>query len=255
MDYGWADFIRDQQHQRSVVRKSFELSRLRLDKIRNYDRTRRIVYPECKEAFDYVHALYPSVGVKSAIVYKTSKALLDEIGYVGVGGFYDTQARVICVTSWMGEGEYDELGINAEYTIDEVLCHELIHYCANFRLPCATRAVEEEIAYGKTIGYLRLKGRSEDFIIDKNMLPYLMSVVDRGEVIKKVLLKHYKEADLASVKMATIQELLKPLGKQIHKETVEAARVLGLKMFGVYAGGVKVAKPAHHRQLIIEDDF
>jgi hypothetical protein len=255
MEYGWADFIRDQQRHRSVVRKSFELSRSRLDRIRGYSKTHRIVYPEYKEAFDYVHELYPSVGVKQAIVYHTSKALLNEVGYVGIGGFYDTQARIVCVTDWMGSGEYEDMGVNAEYTIDEVLCHELIHYCANFRLPVASRGVEEEIAYGKSVGYLRLKGRSDDFIIEKNMLPYLMSVVDRGQVAKKVLLKSYSEEDLASVRASTIQELIKPFKRAIHKQTIEDAKLIGKKMLLIYGGDQPKEQVVRNKQLIIDDIF
>ena len=251
-DYDWVQYIREQQSHRLSVRKSFQVSKERLDLIRNYEKTRRIMYPEYKEAFDYVHDIYPSVGVKQAFVYLTSKALLQNVGYTGLGGFYDNNAKVVCVTNCIRE-ERDDLGVYAEITIDEVLCHELIHYAANSRLPMSSRDIEEEIAYGKSVGYLRLRGHTDDFIINKNMLPYLISVVDKGDVIKKVLIKHYGETNLLGISNATVDELIRPLKTEIRKQTIEAAQELGRRMISVYGGGKKKEHRLTHKQLIIED--
>lgn len=254
-DYGWADFVRDNQQARSAVRKSFILTAERLSQIKAHEHTKRIKYPEYKEAFDYVHNLYPFAAVKQASVYYTPKYLLQEVGYGGVGGFYDTNAKVVVVTDWLGDGDYSEFKVQAEFTTDEVLCHELIHYCANYRLPVAGRSVEEEIAYGKSIGYLRLKGRTDDFIIQKNMMPYLMSTVDKREVYRKVLLKHYDETLLASASIGTINKLLEDLGDDVFRETKVAATKAGERMMAAYGGVAIEKKSAGRRNLIIDDDM
>lgn len=253
-EYGWANFIRDKQTERSAIRKAFELSADRLARIKSYEHTKRIKYPEYKEAFDYVHNLYPAVGVKQAFVYHSPKYFLQEVGYGGVGGFYDTAAKVVVITDWLSEGEYNEYKISAEFTTDEVLCHELIHYCANYKLASSRRVVEEEIAYGKSIGYLRLKGRTDQFIIEKNMMPYLISTVDKFSVYREVLVKHFDEQLLAKASVETINKLLEPLDKEIFRATKAAAIKLGERMLVAY-GGVKAEKPQTQQRQLIVDDF
>lgn len=253
-EFGWADFIRQNQQVRSAVRKSFSMTADRLARIREYEKTKRIKYPEMKEAFDYVHALYPAVNVKQAYIYHTPQHFLREVGYGGVGGFYDTYAKVVVVTDDFSGGEYDEFKISAISTTDEVLCHELIHYCANFRLATASRNVEEEIAYGKSIGYLRFKGRTDEFIIEKNMLPYLMSVIDRAAVYRKVLVKHFDEKLLAAASIDTINKLLGPLQDEIFRESKAAACAIGEKMMMAYGGREAVYKAPTKRKLLLDDD-
>lgn len=236
-EYGWADFIRQNQSQRSAVIKAFAITAERLAKIKASKFTKRIRYPEHKDAFDYVHELYPVANVRQSMIYNCPKALLHDIGYGGVGGFYDTVARAVVITDFIGDGEYGEFDIKAEFTIDEVLCHELIHFGANYKLPTAGRNVEEEIAYGKSIGYLRSRGRTDAFIINKNMLPYLISVVDKGDVYRKVLLKHFDEKLLSTASYETICKLLEPLGSEVFRQTKSAAVKLGERMIAVYGGG------------------
>lgn len=256
-EYGWADFIRENQQARSAVRKSFTATAERLSRIKAYEHTKRIKYPdpEYKAAFDYVHDLYPFAGVKQAFIYHTTKHFLQEVGYGGVGGFYDTNAKVVVITDWLGDGEYNEFKVQAEFTTDEVLCHELIHYCANYRLATSSRNVEEEIAYGKSIGYLRQKGRTDDFIIEKNMMPYLMSTIDKAAVYRRVLVKHFDENMLASASIDTINKLLEPLQGEIFRESKAEARKLGERMLVAYAGVEVEAKVSTGRRLIIDDDF
>jgi hypothetical protein len=253
-EYGWANFIREKQIERSAVMKTFALSADRLARIKSYEHTRRIRYPEYKEAFDYVHNLYPAVGVKQAFVYHSPKHFLKEVGYGGVGGFYDTVAKVVVITDWLSEGEYNEFKIDAEFTPDEVLCHELIHYCANYKLASSRRVVEEEIAYGKSIGYLRMKGRTDQFIIEKNMLPYLLSTVDKFAVYRDVLIRHYDEQLLAKASVETINKLLEPLGREIFHASKAAAIKLGEKMIAAY-GGAKVEQVQKFQRQLIVDDF
>ena len=144
--------------------------------------------------------------------------------------------------------------IKAEFTIDEVLCHELIHFGANYRLPTSSRSVEEEIAYGKSIGYLRQRGRTDDFIIEKNMLPYLVGQVDMAEVYRLVLIRHYPEAELAKAAIETLDLLLSQHDKEIRKMQLLKAKEIGRKMIDAYGGGEIIEKPMTRKHLILEDD-
>lgn len=253
-NYGWADFIRQKEQARSAVRKSFQLTADRLTRIKSYENTRRVKYPEYKEAFDYVHELYPFAGVKQAFVYHTPKYFLNEVGYGGVGGFYDTYAKVVVITDWLGDDEsHNPKKVQAKFTIDEVLCHELIHYCANYKLAVSSRNVEEEIAYGKSIGYLRLKGHSDDFIIEKNMMPYLMTAINKGDVYRHVLLKHFDPDLLAKASTETLEKLLEPLGDEIFRAMKDSAYKLGEQMLSAYGGVETKVKAAGRRNLIIDD--
>lgn len=254
---GWDDFLRDQETVRSTVRKQHKLSDDRLRKIRSSSLTRRINYPEYQEAFDYVDKLYPFVNIKKANVYHTSSAILFEVGYVGMGGFYDIGNRVVVITDQYPSANIGGAALNAEFTTDEVLCHELIHYCANFKNNASTRECEEEIAYGKSINYLRMKGRTDDFIIRKNMMPYLISVIDRKAVIHRVLTQRYNVATLHSMSKEGIQALLEQEYAAFRKELIADAYKLGERMIALYGDKIDTAplvKP-RPRQLDLDDDF
>src|ERR1035437_7408603 len=97
----WADVIRYNTRMRDESIKLLAINDKMLSRIRNHSTTKVIRYPEMKEAFDYVHELYPSVGVKQSMVYHAIKPLMIDIGYTGVGGFYDTRNRVIVITDWI----------------------------------------------------------------------------------------------------------------------------------------------------------
>lgn len=251
----WDEYLRSVSEKRTRVRKAYKLGADRMESIKSYSGTRRILYPEMKDAFDYVHAIYPFANVKQAIVYHVSKAMLNKVGYSGVGGFYDSVLRVICVTDHVVQE--DEYGVTAEYTLDEVLCHELIHYGANFKNALSSRAVEEEIAYGKTVNYLLSRGRTPDFIIKRNMLPYLMSIVDKKEVYRKVLTAKYDEAMLVKVSSETINTLVKQEQKTIIEGIKAEAYSIGKRMIDLYGDTPVIAKAVKptFRRLDLGDDL
>ena len=253
----WDDFIRDQESLRSTIRKQHKLSHERLEKIRRSSFTRRINYPEHKEAFDYVHDLYPFVNIKQANVYHTSKAVLFDVGYVGMGGFYDISHRVVVITDQYPSAHIGENEIVAEFSTDEVLCHELIHYCANFKNAASSREVEEEIAYGKSVNYLRMKGRSDDFIIRKNMMPYLISVIDKKAVVHRVLTKRYNPQTLHTMSKEGISALLEQERSFFEREMIADAYKLGEKMIALYGDNRDTSPPVKttFRRLDLTDDL
>jgi hypothetical protein len=257
----WSAAIRYDNRLRRDARRRVELSNKALVRIRESSRTKRIVYPEMKEAYDYVNDLYPDAGIKNVVALHASSATLNEVGYRGVGGFYDHRTRVIVISNSVAPTETDDFESSAEYTLDEVLCHELIHYGANYDKPLSNRNLEEEIAYGKSVGYLRSKGRTDDFIIHKNMMPYLLSVVDRWEVLHRVLLKEGVAADAFAAMDSERQEaLVDKYRVKLRREMLAEAREIGMRMVSLYSP-VKVEEVPNvshqfmgKRNLILDDD-
>ena len=246
----WADALRVSSRLRDQARSTQKLNEKKLYRIRQYRASTNIIfYPQMKEAFDYVHKLYPNVGVCQATVYHTTKTVLNEVGYKGVGGFYDTKSRVIVISDdFVPTENYDE-SVSTEFTLDEVLCHELIHFAANFFSPVSTRCVEEEIAYGKSINYLRFKGRTDDFIIRKNMMPYLVSVVDKYEIMHKLLREAYPNQlpDIAAISDTAKELLVKQMAKKMEKAIIEESYTIGQKMIALY-GDNKVEPEVEAKQ-------
>jgi hypothetical protein len=257
MEPGWADFLRKRTDYRRGAKERIELSQDRLNRIKNHPVTKRIMYPEYQEAFDYVDSIYSFANVRQAIIYKTSKFLLNEVGYKGIGGFYDTIGRVIVVTDQI---EFDDSPnpylVKAEFTMDEVLCHELIHYASNFKMPLSSRHLEEQIAYGRSVGYLKAKGRSEEFIINKNMMPYLIGAVDRPPILTKVLLKHYDEQLLSTCSEATLELLLEKHQPEVFQLVKKEAANIGARIIREYSGEYSIeTKPTTCRKLNIDSEF
>ena len=53
---------------------------------------------------------------------------------------------------------------------DEVIVHELLHYCHASIGSDTDINLSEEFAYGWSLGYLRAKGYSDEEIIENNLL-------------------------------------------------------------------------------------
>lgn len=222
---GWGDYIKQRGRVRAERQQRLELNRDRIKKITSHAKSRTILYPEYGSAFDYVHCLYPFAHVRSATVYQVPRAVCEAIGYTGAGGFFDTQSKIVVITDCVETDYPSPMKIMAKMTPDEVLCHELIHYAANYKNPVSSRGVEEEIAYGKSIGYLREKGRSDDDIIDNVMLPYLIGCVNPWNCL-------YRIAQSRSITMSEIgkmdeNEINKRFGTQLNALCRDEARKMG----------------------------
>lgn len=158
----------------------------------NYEATDEIIKETInlfKNSFDFVDKLYPSANIKQANIYIVSPYLLSEYGYNGIGGFYDLSSRVIIISSYLINDKSMEFTIKGQYTLDEILCHELIHYASMAVSPVSSRYLEEEIAYGKSSIYLSEKGHDVDWIIRNNMMPYLINIANKDNVEKLFLRK------------------------------------------------------------------
>lgn len=167
---------------------------LSLEKIQKMQRiaTRIIQYPEYKEAYDYVDAIFPYDGVKEVQIYKLSAAIFEKYGFGSAQGFYNTQTKNIFLSGkkrtpyWIPK----ELRIQGKMTDDEVIVHELCHYCYfEEGLYSASKGINEEFAYGWSLEYLRSKGYTDEEIIEYNYLPYLFESVYE-DAYKRVIVEN-----------------------------------------------------------------
>lgn len=226
------------------------------ERIRTSKASRRIVYPTFSDVFDYVHSIYPKSNVRQAHVYHITRALMSEIGFYSVGGFFDNEKKIVVITDQV-HSDSDYWEIKAEYELDEVLCHELIHYAANAKLPMSDVIMEEELAYGHSINYLRRK-RSDDFIIRKNMMPYLINLVDKASIIRKIFCEKYGWEKYASLSPKGLELAVKDEKMAIQKELIEQAYQIGLKIVNSYGNTrveEKIIEKPLFRRMDLSDDI
>jgi hypothetical protein len=139
----------------------------------------KINYPKHQEAFDYVDNLFPRVKVKNITIYKVMARDLAKMGYGGAEGFYDTISKIIVVCGARPKSQNIDkrYHVQAKIERDEVIVHELCHYCyyAEGKRSVSSE-LREEFAYGWSVGYLRQKGYTDDQIVKYNFLPYLIGL-------------------------------------------------------------------------------
>lgn len=248
----WSTYLNNSVQQRHRLQAVSALNAEKIKFLKENPLTKRISYQELSPPFDYVHNLYPEANVKQAFVYHAKSHSLLEAGYGGVGGFYDIESRIIFVTDFI----YVDSDVKAEFTIDEVVCHELIHYAANYKMRCSSRKVEEEIAYGKSINYLRSKGRTDDFIIEKNMLPYLLSIVNREEIYREVLLDRYGDKLLSGLSEKAFNILLKDETHNIKSKMKIEAIKIGKNILDKYDNKLEMPfELNNYKQIHIDGDL
>jgi hypothetical protein len=259
MAYGWGDFLKERNRVREDRQRRVELSRERIKRITSNKASRLIRYPTYMNAFDYVHGLYPYAHVRSATVYQVPRSVSEEAGYRGAGGFFDIQSKIVVITDCVEVDDPIPFTFQAQIEPDEVLCHELIHFAANYKNPVSSRQVEEEIAYGKSVGYLKLKGHSDDHIIDNIMMPYLVSYVNTWDVIYRML----RERGISMTAFANLspEQVEKQLGSYqtfFRSRCVEEARRLGMAIITSNMPREDVKSPGNlfsQKSLLLDDDL
>jgi len=184
-----------------------------IGKIKSSANTREIRYPEYKESFDYVDNKFPGNKVKDVSVFLCSKGFLKNLGYVGLGGFFEKILKTIIICN---EGD-----------VDETIVHEMLHYVSDLSLATSYSVeIEEEFAYINSIDYLRDKGRTDEYIVSTIFLPYLMGKVDKNVIIKKVL--SAEDLEIFNRKNLSVQKrILGKYRKKIENEMKERAMTLG----------------------------
>jgi uncharacterized protein YifE (UPF0438 family) len=212
-----------------------------MKKIKEHSSTKIIKYPQQKEAFDYVDILFPKCNVKEAVIYKTNYTVLKKLGYGFAEGFYSRLHKIVVICDKRDKVETKKQSpwsiIRAKISQDEVIVHELLHYCSDKQDNYTTsRNIEEEFAYGHSIAYMRKKGYSDDKIIKDNFLPYLVSTVNDFSILKKILNKHgYSTEEIDVMSKPQRSKLFKKYEQELVDEIVKEATKTGQEIIRIYS--------------------
>jgi hypothetical protein len=199
---------------------------------------KKIAYPEYKEAYDYVDGLFPDGNVKDVIIHKVAAKDLAKMGYNGVEGFYDPVTKIVVLSgahssSYHGDKRFK---VEAKVEKDEVIVHELCHYCyVAMGIRSISSEMREEFAYGYSIGYLRQKGHSDDFIIKYNFLPYLMNINREKATIKILAQNGITPAKYNSFSNYKKKECNKMFAKKVFLLSKEMAEERGKQLIDLYS--------------------
>jgi hypothetical protein len=229
------DRVKLGQQIRSQRQKEFDDVKKKIDKIQNNINTEVIKYPEYKESYDYVDNLFPHIGVKTVSLFKANHKLLNKLGFGSAGGFYNNIYKTVIISDKFSKNKQcNKCAIEAKLTRDEVIVHELIHYCYFAEQKTGSMHMNEEYAYGYSIGYLRQKGYSDDNIIKNNFLPYLVSSV-RDKIFRSVLLENgIKMTDYNLFTTKKKMRIFKKYNKKVYDESLKQAIERGKKIIEIY---------------------
>ncbi|MHA1470338.1 MAG: hypothetical protein ACTSSP_07225 [Candidatus Asgardarchaeia archaeon] len=222
---------------RQESKKQFELTQKNIEKIRKIA-LKKIYYTDFQKAYDYVDALFPGASVKDVVVFKVAARDMDRMGYHGVEGFYDpvTKIVVLCGAHRSSTPVNRTYHIEAKVSKDEVIVHELCHYCyVALGHRSVSSEIREEFAYGWSIGYLRSNGHSDEHIIKYNFLPHLMNIsYDEATrnilAMEKIETRHYNAYSKFKYK-----EFKRKYGRRIFTRAKELAMEKGWKIMGIYS--------------------
>jgi hypothetical protein len=182
--YGPSDIMASheaRERQKEVLR----LAQKNMEKVKRYA-SRTIKYStdpnsndiKYKEAFEYVDNLFPGMKVKDVTIYQVMPKIMKMIGRENCAGLYNREQKAIILSTMRhrtrryGKGD----PVVGKATMDEVLAHELCHYCfEKSGHHTNSREIAEEFAYGWSLGYLRKKGHTDEEVIRDNFLPFLAS--------------------------------------------------------------------------------
>ena len=239
-----ADKIKTDRERREKIKKQFECTKAKIQKIREHDSTREIEYPQYKESYDYVDNLFPNLNIKKIKIFKASPKLLNKLGFGGAGGLYTLIYKTVIITRSVPNKNRYKYQVKAKISKDEVIVHELLHYCY-FEEGQMSRSTEmkEEFAYGWSIGYLRSKGYSDEKIIKNNFLPFLYMGV-RDKIFESIL---------AANKITAVQynyfsrkkkeRTLRRYIRRVHTKSLATAMEKGYKLIGVYNQKLEETNP------------
>lgn len=222
---------------RSDAKDQYELTTKNVAKIKDIYLS-KIKYPKYKEAFDYVDDLFPKVKVKNIAIYKVMARDLAKMGYAGAEGFYDTISKIIVVCGARPKAQNIDkrYHVSAKIERDEVIVHELCHYCyyAEGKRSVSTE-LREEFAYGWSVGYLRQKGYTDDQIVKYNFLPYLLGL-SFEEATKNIMVQEgVSSYEYNKHSKYQRKEFNRSYFGKIFRRAKEIATVRGHKLIGIYS--------------------
>jgi hypothetical protein len=224
--------------------KALKVSAQGLDKIKSNVNTVIVNYTNIKfkAAFDYVDSLFPASKVKELSVYFANAKYLDYLGYGGAGGFCDLASRAVVIA----EGVFSTDGtkrIVGKASKDEVLVHELLHYCnlterntlGSTDLTTGDVNMHEEWAYGWSLGYLRKKGHSDKDIVSKNYLPHFANRAASEAFLAALSKEKITFEDYQQLKKWKQDDILRKHHDVILKKQIELGLKMGEELITIYS--------------------
>jgi len=238
-NYNMSKYTKMKQEKREKEKKELESFNDKIYRIKNYAVKTKIEYPEYKEAYDYVDKLFPQINIKNVVIYRVNGEYLAKLGFGSAGGFYVKSSKMIVLSSLAGSFRkkirYNPRDICAKITKDEVIVHELIHYCFNQKDICKDSDQHEEFAYGWSIGYLREKGYSDEEIIKNNFLPYLYNSVG-NKIFSNILANHNIKLNEYNQYSAQKKNRVKrEFGKEFHEKALKKSYEIGHQLIDIYS--------------------
>jgi hypothetical protein len=189
------------------------------------------VNPQHKKAFDYVYSLFPDVDVRNVTIYQCNLSRFKKILGKTANGFYLIYQKVVIISDDCKEFCNTNQIKDVQYTTDEVIVHELIHFVSHSGGMMSSELLEEELAYGNSIGYFRQKGYSDDDIINKKLTVYLSMVIPKdikNKIIYDSLIeKKYSAKEYESFTLDKKKRILKSINDTLDKNMKKEIYVLG----------------------------
>jgi len=199
-----------------------------------------ISYEDMPLPFDYVDSLFPNKNIKKLSILSLSRSKIKNIyqelyrrmGYgkknlpFAVAGFYNIPSKSIVVANdcikkeKLFLGKDGKLSVQGAMEIDEIMVHEMLHYCYfDEGMSNSSKVLEEEFSYGMSLEYLFKKNRTTEDIIDK-YLPFFFSFLNIDVFVESLNNLNIKEK-FFKVNNKNVIFNKKKFG--LHKQSVELA--------------------------------
>ena len=231
-------------------KKQIELTAKKSERIKKNSSTKKILYEDYKESFDYVDKLFPDVDVRSIDVRAATPLMLHKVGYDGIGGFFDRITKTVIIsTHSLAPRSNDKYTIKAKLHKDEVIVHELLHYCHNEIGSNPSINMKEEFAYGWSVGYLRAKGYTDEEIVRDNYLPYLYKVCYKDGFFNVINEEGVVYEKMSNATPRGRERMLAPLKSKIHKEVIRLAMEKGMEIIRIYSNRIEEGEVYHSNRV------
>ena len=216
---------------------------------------------ECSvvDAFDYVGKIFPDIEVRLIDVRQATPLLLKKIGYDGIGGFFENISKTVVIAAHqLVSVNLDNFSVKAKLHKDEVIVHELLHYCHYTLGYNSSVNLKEEFAYGWSYGYLKNKGYTDKEIIQDNYLPYLYNVCYKDGFFEALTKNGISMQKIKNASLIMKDRIINPLKSSIHKEVLNMAMLKGAEIIKIYKKKIDdgdVYKNFNNKKLTIFDNL
>lgn len=220
-------------------KKQVRLTAEKSEKIKKNASTKRILYEDYPESFDYVAKIFPGIDVRGIDIFQATPLLMQKMSYDGIGGFFDRITKTVIISAHRLVSPNKKFTVKAKLSKDIIIVHELLHYCHNEVGLSPSMNMKEEFAYGWSLGYMRQKGYTDEEVINDNFMPYLYKVCYKDGFFS-VLRKEGIEVDKLQRRSPRAKDrILNPLRSKIHKEIIRLATEKGMEIIRIYSDKIE----------------